>query len=126
MSDDRPSAAQARQQHLPLKSDVLMILLVLRDGERHGYAIMRDARERSEGTVHLQTGALYRVLKRLLESGLVAESDRRPAPDRDDERRRYYRLAPLGAAVLTAELDRLARLVASARGAKTSQRPRLA
>lgn len=125
MPGDPTSPPQARQR-LPLKSDVLMILLVLRDGERHGYAIMRDARERSEGTVHLQAGALYRVLKRLLEDGLVEESDRRPAPDRDDERRRYYRLAPHGAVVLTAELDRLARLVASARASKAPQRPRLA
>jgi len=101
--------------HLPLKADLLMILLALRDGERHGYAIMRDAAERSEGTVRLQAGALYRTLKRLVDDGLVAESDVRPAPERDDERRRYYRLPPLGARVVAAELDRLARLVAAAR-----------
>ena len=102
--------------HLPLKPDVLMILLALREGERHGYALMRDAAERSEGTVRLQAGALYRTLKRLVDDGLVAESDARPAPESDDERRRYYRLTPLGARVLAAELDRLARLVAAARG----------
>lgn len=89
-------------QHLPLKSDVLMILLALGDGERHGYAIIRDAAERSEGTVRLQTGALYRTLRRLLDDALVEESEERPAPERDDERRRYYRLTPLGASVLAA------------------------
>ena len=108
--------------HLPLKADVLMILLALRDGERHGYAIMRDAAERSEGTVRLQAGALYRTLKRLVDDGLVAESDRRPAPESDDERRRYYTLTPLGARVLAAELDRLARLVAAARSAPSRHR----
>ena len=112
-------------RHPPLKADVLMILLALRDGERHGYAIMRDAAERSEGAVRLQAGALYRTLKRLVDDGLVAESDARPAPESDDERRRYYRLTSLGARVLAAELDRLARLVAAARPA-TSRRPRLA
>ncbi len=110
--------------HLPLKADVLMILLALREGERHGYAIMRDAAARSEGTVRLQAGALYRTLKRLVDDALVAESDHRPAPESDDERRRYYALTPLGARVLAAELDRLARLVAAARPA--ARHPRLA
>ncbi|AHG87794.1 transcriptional regulator PadR family protein [Gemmatirosa kalamazoonensis] len=110
------------RRHLPLKADVLMILLALRDGERHGYAIMQDASLRSEGAVRLQPGALYRTLKRLVDDGLVVESARRPAPERDDERRRYYRLTPLGGRVVAAEMDRLARLVAGASGA----RPRLA
>jgi DNA-binding PadR family transcriptional regulator len=112
-----------------------MILLALREGERHGYALMRDAAERSEGTVRLQAGALYRTLKRLVDDGLVAESGARPAPESDDERRRYYRLTPLGARVLAAELDRLARLVAAASGGdargrtargRPARRPRLA
>ena len=107
---------------LPLKPDAFYILLVLLYGERHGYAIMRDAAERSEGTVRLQAGALYRTLKRLLDDRLVAESDRRPAPESDDERRRYYTLTPLGARVLAAELDRLARLVAAARPAPARHR----
>jgi DNA-binding PadR family transcriptional regulator len=111
--------------YLPLKADVLLILLVLGEGERHGYAIMREAAERSEGTVRLQAGALYRTLKRLVDDGLAAESDRRPAPESDDERRRYYALTPLGARVLAAELGRLARLVAAARPA-AERRPHLA
>jgi DNA-binding PadR family transcriptional regulator len=85
--------------------------------------------------VRLQAGALYRTLKRLVDDGLVAESGARPAPESDDERRRYYRLTPLGARVLAAELDRLARLVAAASGGdargrtargRPARRPRLA
>jgi DNA-binding PadR family transcriptional regulator len=125
MADHRRPDPRVRE-YLPLKADVLMILLVLHDGERHGYAIMREAFGRSEGTVRLQTGALYRVLKRLLDDGLLAESGRRPAPDSDDERRRYYRLTALGADVLAAELDRLRRLVTTAGPGGTARRPRLA
>jgi len=110
--------------HLPLKADVLMILLALRDGEQHGYAIMRDALARSEGTVRLQAGALYRVLKRLLDNGLVEETERSGAPTAEDERRRYYRLSRLGADVLDAELRRLARLIGGPRAASARRRPR--
>ncbi|HEU4628406.1 MAG TPA: PadR family transcriptional regulator [Gemmatimonadaceae bacterium] len=123
MPGSRRAAQDAPGRFLPLKTDVLLLLLALRDGERHGYALLREVAERSEGTVRLQTGALYRRLERLLDDGLVEESDRRPAPEADDERRRYYRLSPLGAAVLAAELDRLGRLVASATGT-APRRPR--
>jgi DNA-binding PadR family transcriptional regulator len=103
--------------HLPLKSDVLLILLSLAEHPRHGYAIIRDVETRSDGQVLLQTGALYRTLRRLLRDGLIAE---RPAPrdaDSDDQRRRYYEPTRLGRAVLDAELARMARLVrAAARG----------
>src|SRR5215208_470245 len=88
---------------LPLKPDAFYTLLVLLYGERHGYAIMRDAGERSAGRVELQAGALYRLLRRLLEDGLVTESNRRPAADADDERRRYYRVTPLGRQTIAAE-----------------------
>jgi len=126
MRDDQPpTITAAHRRHLPLKSDVLMILLALRDGETHGYAIIRDAEARSEGTVRLQTGALYRTLRRLLDDGLVDESARRPAPEDDDERRRYYHLTRTGAGVLAAELERLGRLVAATTPA-TGRRPRLA
>ncbi len=124
MSRRPKTAASLPSTHLPLKADVLMILLALRDGERHGYAIMRDALARSEGTVRLQAGALYRVLKRLLDNGLVEETDRRAAPTADDERRRYYRLSRLGADVLDAELRRLTRLVGGPQAASVRRRPR--
>ena len=102
---------------LPLKADTFHVLLVLLRGERHGYAIMREAAERSEGRVELQAGALYRLLARLLDDGLVVESQRRPAADADDERRRYYRITPLGKRVIAAEAERMAALAEEARRA---------
>jgi DNA-binding PadR family transcriptional regulator len=102
---------------LPLKPDAFYILLVLLYGERHGYAIMRDAAGRSGGRVELQAGALYRLLRRLLEDGLVTESNRRPAADADDERRRYYRITALGRGTIAAEAERMASLAATARAA---------
>jgi DNA-binding PadR family transcriptional regulator len=100
-----------------IRQDAFYILLVLLHGERHGYAIMREARERSRGTVVLQAGALYRLLRRMLDDGLVVESQRRPAADADDERRRYYRVTPLGRRAIAAEADRMATLAAAARAA---------
>jgi DNA-binding PadR family transcriptional regulator len=102
---------------LPLKADAFYVLLVLLHGERHGYAIMREAAERSSGAVELQAGALYRLLRRMLEDGLVVESQRRPAADADDERRRYYRVTSLGRRVIAAEAERMASLAAAARAA---------
>ena len=105
------------EDFLPLKSDAFYVLLVLLHGERHGYAIMRDAAERSDGRVELQAGALYRLLRRMLEDGLVTESNRRPAADADDERRRYYRVTALGRQTIAAEAERMAALAAQARAA---------
>lgn len=105
------------QEFLPLKPDTFHVLLVLLNSERHGYAIMRDAAEHSNGRVQLQAGALYRLLARLLDDGLVVESQRRPAADADDERRRYYRVTPLGRRVIAAEAERMAALAEAARAA---------
>ena len=102
---------------LPLKPDAFHILLVLLDAEWHGYAIMREASERSAGAVQLQAGALYRQLRRMLDDGLVVESQRRAASDADDERRRYYRITALGRRVMAAEADRMASLAAAVRTA---------
>ena len=112
-----PTARPRPDDFLPLKPDAFYILLVLLYGERHGYAIMRDAAERSGGRVELQAGALYRLLRRLLEDGLVTESNRRPAADADDERRRYYRITSLGRGTIAAEAERMATLAATARAA---------
>jgi DNA-binding PadR family transcriptional regulator len=98
-------------RHLPLKPLIFHILLALGEEERHGYAIMREVRDRSSGRIRIETGPLYRHLKRLLDDGLVEESDYRPAPDRDDQRRRYYRLTELGRSVMLAEAERMAELV---------------
>ena len=91
------------------------ILLTLASEERHGYGIMQDAARMSEGEPTLEPGTLYRALHRMLKTGWLTESARRPAADLDDERRRYYRLTPLGRRVASAEAERLARLVGAAR-----------
>src|SRR5262249_49919937 len=96
---------------LPLRPVDVLILTMLLSGERHGYGIMLDVAEHTEGAIELEGGSLYRSLRRLLDDGLVEESERRPAPDLDDERRRYYRLTPFGRRVLAAEAVRLRRIV---------------
>ncbi|HEU5380790.1 MAG TPA: PadR family transcriptional regulator [Ktedonobacteraceae bacterium] len=99
---------------LPLSSTIFHILLALVEGERHGYGIMQEAARVSSGKVNLGPGTLYRSLRRLLSDGLIEESDERPAPELDDERRHYYRLTPLGLRVAKAEAQRLAALVQTA------------
>jgi DNA-binding PadR family transcriptional regulator len=98
---------------LPLKPVDLVVLFALADGERHGYALTQEIAERTDGVVVLELGHLYRILKRMLADGLVAEAARRPAPDLDDERRRYYCLTSLGERVAAAETRRIRALVAS-------------
>jgi DNA-binding PadR family transcriptional regulator len=111
----RPPNAPVARSFLPLTPVVFEILLALAEGEQHGYSVMLEVERRSGGTVTLHPGSLYRALNRLLESGLIEELDERPDPDHDDERRRYYRLTPLGADVAQAEAVRLESQVASAR-----------
>jgi DNA-binding PadR family transcriptional regulator len=101
---------------LPLTPAVFHILLALADGERHGYGIMQEVAQRTEGTVQLGPGTLYGSIKRLLEAGLIEESDERPDPAMDDQRRRYYRLTDFGRRVAQAEAERLIDLVRQARG----------
>src|SRR5690348_13370812 len=99
-----------RRDHLPLKPVDLEVLLALAGEERHGYGLVRAIADHTNDLVTLDPGNLYRVIKRLLESGLVAEAGQRHADDAG-ERRRYYRLTALGGRVLGAELDRLRALV---------------
>jgi len=105
---------------LPLPPATFHILMSLAEEERHGYAIIQDVETRTEGELRLSPGTLYRSIQRMLEQGLLAESRRRPAPAFDDERRRYYRITPLGTAVARAEMRRLTQLVrlGRARGLK--------
>jgi DNA-binding PadR family transcriptional regulator len=95
------------ESFLPLKSNWFHILLTLLGGEQHGYAIMQEVLERSDGKVRLWPATLYGSLKRLISAGLIVESAGRPAPELDDARRRYYRLTPLGRRVLDLESERL-------------------
>jgi DNA-binding PadR family transcriptional regulator len=96
---------------LPLKPVDLELLLALADGERHGYGLVQSIEGHTNGLLRLDPGNLYRVIKRLLADGLVAEAGQRAAADQGGERRRYYRLTPLGGRVLAAELERLRTLV---------------
>lgn len=107
---------------LPLKPVDLSLLLALSEEERHGYGLVQEIAERTDGLMHLDPGNLYRVIKRLADDGLVAESERRAAPDLGNERRRYYRLTALGGRVLAAELHRLRALLASPVGRAASRR----
>jgi DNA-binding PadR family transcriptional regulator len=93
------------------------ILLALADDDRHGYAIIQDIAARTDGELRLSAGTLYRSIQRMLEQGLILETRERPAPEEDDERRRYYRITPEGTAAARAEARRLGQLVKMARAA---------
>lgn len=110
-----PKSSAGPESFLPLTPVAFEILLALAEGEQHGYAIMLDVERRTAGSVALHPGTLYRTLNRLLESGLINELDERPDPESDDERRRYYRLTPLGQAVAREEARRLERQLSVAR-----------
>jgi DNA-binding PadR family transcriptional regulator len=103
---------------LPLPPATFHILLALAHEDRHGYAIIQDVEARTEGELRLSAGTLYRSIARMVEQGLITEVTKRPAPRAEDDRRRYYRIAPFGTAVARAELARLSQLVrlAHARG----------
>jgi DNA-binding PadR family transcriptional regulator len=107
--------ARGPEEYLPLTPAVLDIVLALGDDELHGYAIMREVRRRTGGRRRLAPGTLYRSLRQMQERGLVEESEERPDPELDDERRRYYRLTDLGRRVAVAEVERLEDAVRAAR-----------
>jgi DNA-binding PadR family transcriptional regulator len=104
--------------YLPLKTDALFVMMALEAGALHGYALIRDVSERSAGEVELQAGALYRLLRRLLDDKLIEECGAPPGESSTDERRRYYRATALGRRVLEADLARMSRVVAAARRAR--------
>jgi len=110
-------AARTRdpQSLLPLTAALLHVLLSLADSDKHGYAIIKEVQDRTNGEVTLGAGTLYSMLKRLLADGLVVESGDRPDRSVDDERRRYYRLTAFGREVAIAEIRRLESLVSQAR-----------
>lgn len=100
---------------LPLPTATFHILIALAQDDRHGYAIIQDVEKRTGGDLRLSAGTLYRSIQRMLEQGLILETRERPAPELDDERRRYYRITPFGAATARAETQRMASLVRMAR-----------
>lgn len=106
--------ARPPEDLLPLTPAVFHILLALADGEKHGYAIMQEVVAITNGEMKMGPGTLYGSIKRMLEMGLIGESDERPDPALDDERRRYYRLTTFGEQVAKAESKRLATLLHTA------------
>lgn len=100
---------------LPLPPATFHILMALADEDRHGYAIIQDVESRTGGELKLSAGTLYRSIQRMQEQGLIVETRDRPAPELDDERRRYYRITPFGTTVARAEARRLTQLIKLAR-----------
>jgi DNA-binding PadR family transcriptional regulator len=119
-----PDYARRRlpQHFLPLTVPVFQILLSLSDRELHGYAIIQDIRDRTDGEVELTASTLYAAIKRLLDGRLIEELDTRPGPEDDDPRRRYYRISTLGLEVARLEAARLERAVRMARRKKLTPR----
>ena len=109
---------------LPLTPAMLHVLLALADGDRHGYAIIKEVARRTDGEVSLGAGTLYALVKRLLADGLIVETDERPDPALDDERRRYYRLTTFGRDVAIEEVRRLESIVVQARVKRLVPAPR--
>ena len=107
---------------LPLRPVAYQVLLALAEGERHGYGIVQDISQRTAARMTLEPGNLYRTLKWMLDHELIEESDRRPAPELDDERRRYYRITRFGWRVGVAETARLEALVSEAKTKRWSPR----
>jgi DNA-binding PadR family transcriptional regulator len=117
--------SQTQDPHdlLPLTPPVFHILLALAEGERHGYGIMQDVARQTGDQLQLGPGTLYGCLKRMLAARLVEQSDERPDPALDDERRRYYRMTDLGRQAARAEAQRLAAAVNAARSRRLFARP---
>lgn len=111
---------------LPLTPAMFQILVALADGEKHGYAILKEVARRTQNKVRLSAGTLYGNLARLESSGLIAESGRRPEFALDDERRRYYRLTEFGREVAVAEAERMEEALLQARATKLLRKPKLA
>lgn len=118
-----PTPRTEPQPTLPLPVSEFQILLALADEERHGYAIMREVSLRTNGDVQIGPGTLYGSIKRMVAARLIEESDERPDPQLDDERRRYYRITALGRQTAVAEARRMERLVGIARAKRLLGRP---
>jgi DNA-binding PadR family transcriptional regulator len=113
--DSRTAGQPRPDSFLPLPAATFHILMALAEEDRHGYAIIQDVAARTGGELKLSAGTLYRSVQRMLEQGLIVETRERPAPELDDERRRYYRITALGYEVAKAEATRMAKLLRLAR-----------
>jgi DNA-binding PadR family transcriptional regulator len=111
MESDNP----AIEALLPLPPATFHILMAVADEDRHGYAIIQEISTRTNGALRMSAGTLYRSIQRMIEQDLIVEIHERPAPELDDERRRYYRITKFGEAVARAETRRLQGLVRLAR-----------
>jgi DNA-binding PadR family transcriptional regulator len=111
----KPRPSPDPRSFLPLTPLAFQVLLALADEDRHGYGIIREIETRTDGLLRLRSGSLYTLLQRLLDETLIVESDERPVPEKDDERRRYYRVTDLGRKVLSAEARRLESALSEAR-----------
>jgi DNA-binding PadR family transcriptional regulator len=100
------------QSLLPLTPTVFHMLLALADGDKHGYGIMKAVEQETQSQMQIRIGSLYGSIRRMIEAGLIEETDERPDPDLDDERRRYYGLTSFGRRVLAAEATRIAQAMA--------------
>jgi DNA-binding PadR family transcriptional regulator len=121
-----PIANSKQEFHEPLTPAMFHVLLALAGEDMHGYAILKEVGLRTDGKVRLSTGTLYGIIKRLLSDGLIAELRARPAESEDDERRKYYRLTPLGRQVAAAEAERMDEVLAIARARHLLKRARTA
>lgn len=118
-------AAEVEKQDA-LTPALFHVLLALADGEKHGYAILKEVARRTSGKVQLSAGTLYGIIKRLNAEGWIVESNKRPVAGLDDERRRYYRLSELGRRVAVTEARRLEELLAMARNKNLFRKPEVA
>ena len=119
MATRRPESEEVT----PLTPAVFHVLLALVDKERHGYAIMQEVTESTKGRIKMGPGTLYGTIKRLLEACMIEESDERPDPELDDERRRYYRLTAIGQRAVKAEALRYAAMAEVARRKRLIGKP---
>lgn len=119
-----PPKTKDPRSFLPLTPRVFHVLLALAERPLHGYGVILEVQQQTEGVIVLRTGTLYVLLRRLLDQKLITESAERPAPENDDERRRYYGLTELGREVIQAESKRLELVLTTARRARVLRRSR--
>ena len=124
MGHSREDSRKETQE--PLTPALFHVLLALADGEKHGYAILKEVARRTGGKVQLSAGTLYGIIKRLNAEDWIVESNKRPVAGLDDERRRYYRLTELGRRVAVSEARRLEELLAMARNKNLFRKPEVA